>query len=69
MSASSACRATIDQKTAGRSKRPAVFFEGLMPDQFILESQLFLFQPVEQGIVGVGAVLFKFDLRMERRML
>ena len=35
----------------------------------VLEPQFFLFQAVKQVLVGVGAMLFLVDLRVERSML
>jgi len=40
-----------------------------MPGKLVLEPQLFFLEAVEDGLVGVGAVLFYVDLGMERRML
>jgi hypothetical protein len=40
-----------------------------MAGKFVLEPQLFLLEAVENGFVGVGAVLFNVDFNMERCML
>jgi hypothetical protein len=45
------------------------FISVLMAGKSVLEPQLFLLEPVKQGVVGVGAVFFDQDLGMERRML
>ena len=38
-------------------------------EHFILETQLFLLEPVEQDIVGVGPLLLGVDLSLESGML
>jgi len=39
-----------------------------MAGNCVFERQFLFLEPVKQGVVGVGAMLFKIDLGMERRM-
>ena len=39
-----------------------------MPANLVLQAKFRLFQAVEQVVVGMGAMLFGIDLRMERGM-
>ena len=49
--------------------RPALFYIRLMAGNCVFQRQFLFLEPVKQGVVGVGAMLFKIDLGMERRML
>ena len=40
-----------------------------MPDERVLKAQLFFLQLMNEGVVGLSAVLFLIDSRLERGML